>query len=192
MKRLTHKTQTALGTPADNTNGLGEFVQNQLDELGRRTESRRGNFSITDQSISASSTFETNQSLTESDWLWGYAFIWLPNDADINANHRRKAMFVVFTTDHTEAVSQAAQVQFQTFTISSIVYNFYEWWYKGYRYDEDGFLSSADYDESGAYIRLDSIRIDGSNLEIIFRNTDSSSRELTINGEWRVFRSVEP
>lgn len=192
MRRLTFKTQTAAETPADPSNGLGMYTQDQLDELGRRSESRRGNFAITDQSISGTSTFETNQSLTESDWEWGYMFLWLPNDADITAQHRRKSMFLVFTKDHTEAVCQAAQVNFQTFTINSIVYNFYEWWYKAYRYDEDGFLSSNDYDESGANIRLDSVRIDGSNLEIIFRNTSGSTQQLTINGEWRVFRSVEP
>lgn len=176
-----------------NYSGLGSLAQSALDELALRTISERGKQTNTSNSTVpgtlGGSRLTVNQTLSRDDYNFGYAILWInPSLATI---HIRKQIFVVFTKDASNSVAQSTDRIRTDFTIApGQSYYVTNWPQHVYAYRDDAQVSSRRYQntETANNTALESVRINGTNLEFIWRNFGLANQLIRINYEWRVFR----
>lgn len=174
--------------------GLGGNVQSALDELALRTISERGKQTNTTNSIVpgtiGGNRLTVNQTLSRSDYNFGYALLWINPNIVLNTLARRQ-IFVVFTTDGSQCVGQSTDRQRTDFSPAP-GQNYYvtNWPQHVYAYRDDARVSSRRYQivEATNNTSLEQVRINGTNLEFIWHNSGFGNQNIRINYEWRVFR----
>jgi len=155
---------------------------------------QRGRASISD-SIPAAGTKTIQVSLDRSDYNIGMLFLGLPNTVSLTSR-RRVTAGILFTDDADDAVSQATKLAWTTIPSypSGLPYTVTVWRHSWYSYSDDAFLSERYFGGGGGGtatpVRIDSCRINGSNLEITFSNSHATvAANLIFEAEWRVWRS---
>lgn len=141
-----------------------------------------GSFTVTNQAVPTNSTWLLQVALGRSDYKQGYLIFYQPNSL-VSLRLRRKGVFITFSTVASEAISRANGVNYD----SVYGYTVEHQWVKGYSYRVDSVLSDYVFSTVGAYIRINSCRINGSNLEIEFQCT-GTGRLLSIEGQYYVQR----
>jgi len=151
---------------------------------------KRGATSVSGQSISASSNYTLSIALGRSDFNLGFALVTVPNSVS-GVLQRRTTAHLWFTDVLSQAVSQASlRTLVSTTSYNGIQYLIPDNKHASYFYDADSLLSGAHFDaadEANAKIQITSAQINGSNLEIVFRNIHGAqSATLTVDVEWNV------
>lgn len=148
----------------------------------------RGRATITALSIAANSTTTQTIALPRSDFLHGFMLVGVPVGVSGSANRRANAA-IYFTTTTGDACSQATVItttSFYDYVFATTTFN--DFANRAYFYDADSKLSEEYFsDDSTINIRIDSVVINGSNIEIVLRNTHATlARTTTLQIEWRV------
>lgn len=119
--------------------------------------------------VSPSSTYTWNIPLDSDKFQMGIVMLYLPVDVLSRRAKRRFADIMIGTTKD-EAMSEASSLS--TTSISTyIIYNDYP---RGYDYEDDGKLSDVWFSALSGQLRIESARINESNLEVIFNNIHGS------------------
>lgn len=144
----------------------------------------QGTFGCTNQVIPAGTVFTHIIPLTRADYKMGHLLLYVPQAAV--SSWRRMHSYVMFTTDINNAKAQSAGMS--TNMISLCV--FYDWWVKGYAYEDDGFLSGNFYNNAGwQLVRIKSVQIVGSAIELVLENSHATQdASVTLKGNFHVYK----
>lgn len=140
-------------------------------------------------SVAASSTSTISIALNRSDYQYGTLGIYIPVSASSNTLKHRVTALILITTNNSDAFAQGTDYRTETIQSGSGYYSFTLWQHRGYDFADDAYLSNSLYTTVGSgTIRIDSARINGSNIEIVMRNTSgSSSGSYNVDVRWRVW-----
>lgn len=149
------------------------------------THISKGSFTVSDESIPTESNFTLQIPLGRSDYQQGHLVFYTPY-AGASESKKRRTSFIVFTTELNDAIARSSGMT----NISVAHYIVKEHWIRGYTYEIDGYLSDAYFEKTGyGRIRITSCQINGSNIVIVFRNTNRSwAAVLNIEGRYHVYR----
>lgn len=154
----------------------------------RLLDTERGRKSV-DQTIAGGTTATISIPLKRSDFDFGSLILYLPYSVSDSRNRRSNAN-IVFTKVLTDAVAQATHRRFTVMRgYTGPAYSFTNWSHKGYFYSDDATLSNSFFnDGSASSIRVHSARINGSSLELAFKNMSVGTSILNLEIEYRVFQ----
>ena len=139
--------------------------------------------SIANQNIPSVSDYTWSIALGVSGYTHGTVLLRVPFSVS-NAFNRRGIGYYKFSTVLNEASGFGPSVS--QYVVSLSVFN--DRWQSGYAYSIDASLSDYFYSANVASVRLTSIQINGSNLDLIFRNISGFSGTLTLEAVIDVWR----
>lgn len=153
------------------------------------TKVQTGETSTGTVSVPASSTSTISIALNRSDYQFGTIGMYIPTSASSSTLKQRMTSLIMVTTSNNDAFAQSTAYRDEVIQSGSAYYSFTIWQHRGYRFSTDSFLSDANYTVSGSGpLRIDSARINGSNLEIVIRNTVGiNAGSYNFNIRWRVW-----
>lgn len=150
---------------------------------------KRGSTSLVNQAVLANSTYTLSIALGRSDFNIGFAVVTIPNSLAFPLLRRTNA-HLWFTDVLADAVAQSTLRVSVPFTSYQLIdYTIADNRHAGYFYSVDGFLSEAQFnnDEFTSAIRILSAQINGSNLEIVFKNINVvGTANVTVDVSWLV------
>ena len=102
----------------------------------------------------------------------------------------RRTSRILVTIIETESLAESTNIDSKTFRgYGGRIYTFTNWAHKGYHDADDGRLSDSWFHATGGSIRILSGVINGTDLDLTFRNTHSSAvGQLTVDVEYRMSR----
>lgn len=143
-----------------------------------------GEFSVSNQVIPAGGTWMKTIPLGAADFVTGDIMLYAPASIAYT-NNRRHSALIRFTSDVADAMAQAAAWK----SYSLYGYIFFDHWIRGFKYSDDSKLSAAHFGNASVHVQIDSCRINGAQIELVFRNTyGGATRGVTVNGVYRVYR----
>lgn len=158
-------------------------ITGKLDVV-RKDSREEGTFGCANQAVPAGTTYTLVIPLSRSDYKMGHLLLYVPQAAV--SSWRRAHSYIMFTTDINNAKAQSAGMS--TNIISLCV--FYDWWVKGYAYEDDGFLSGNFYNNAGwQLVRIKSVQIVGNTIELVLQNSHATQgATVTIKGNYHVYK----
>ncbi|HDL85548.1 MAG TPA: hypothetical protein ENH11_04355 [Candidatus Acetothermia bacterium] len=149
-----------------------------------------GTFEVTSQTVPANGTLIVSVPLAHTQFLMGNMILHLPNTI-ASQSRRRISAVIAFSTDVNESHSAAGRLINYTITgYNGIPYFFNDWRQEGYRFDQDGRLSTNTWDGGGSAgsVQISSVRINGANVELAFFNPHPSINEVvSVIGSYQVY-----
>src|SRR3990172_8204621 len=149
--------------------------------------SKRGRANVSGQSISAAGTYTLSIALGRSDYKQAIVVATIPVSVAGTAQRRRTA-HIVCTDTLSQAASQATLITTNAFTDAYYISrSITDSAHSGYFYTADSLVSDRYFsDNTPDDISIQSAQINGSNLEVIFKNNNgSSASSLTVDVEYR-------
>lgn len=150
-------------------------------------------FDIDNQMISGSSIYTKSVPVSRDDWEVAIVTLWNKYQSQNTETVRRMSAMLVLTNDSAEAHSQASYTQTDLVYPypMTIYYYITNHRYAGFSYAKDAKLSEVGYDTNGGRARIEKGRINGSNVEIEFRNLMPYNCYLRIEGRIKLIKVVK-
>ena len=146
-------------------------------------------FTIAD-SIVGMSTKTFSIDIDRSDWELALVTIW-NQTVGVSTSAIRLSGFLVLRTDKTKAYSQVSYKYSDTVgSYTGPYYTITQHKYRGFSYAVDSRLSDACFDVSGYYVQIDEAKINGSDVDFIFRNTWGWTKTIKVRGIIKLYRTV--
>jgi len=142
--------------------------------------------------VAAGTTYTASIPLKRSDFDYGSLVLYVKQSATY-ALHRRCTSYVYFTKAVSDAVAKSTEIEVQLLRgYTGPAYDMADWKHRGYFYSDGSKLSDAYFSSvSSGSLRIESCRINGSLLDIAFKNVHPSlSATLAVEIEWRCVRAV--
>lgn len=136
-----------------------------------------------DQGLSGQADTTISIPLTRSDWETGYLTMWATD-----TRPRRRSISAVLTRDVDEAYDQVVKNRVSYMPRGYVSYVIDNWDYAGFSYATNNVLSTFSYGYYGRYVRFKSVKINGSNMDLVFYNYRTLTENLKMTGVVRLSR----
>jgi hypothetical protein len=148
-------------------------------------------FEITNQLVMPLASYEKVIAIGDEGWNVALVSLWLQNASAVTTNARRISAFIVLTEDQSDAYSQTTDYGVTAIrAYGGMLYYIPHYKYAGFSYAVDSKLSEQRYDKTAARIRIESGKIDGSDVKITFYNPTGSNGYIYVRGVVRLIKQV--
>ena len=176
-----------------NVSTLSRNIKKEIMALAALNEITEHFDEFIEYTIPGLTTWTYELDIGRDDWRVAIVTLWLKEAAPVTEYMRRKSASFIITQNEDDAYSQAIKQIITDVPSAYDTYTVTNWLYAGYSYAVGARLSDYEFDRTGGIIRIEAARIDGSTLEIDFKNYSlpSADKYLKARISVRITRTLK-